>query len=163
MYLYVVKCFYSTKGSSITKQCKKRMITFRVMTVLLSCLILMYCVLPLVELFMGVGTSASNKPFPYKMQFPYNPYSNWTCYAFTYCFTAYAGICVVTTLFAEDSIFGFFITYACGQFSILHKRIDVLMTKTNKTKAYKADFDKLQFEQLRELKCIARQHNMLIW
>ncbi|XP_034480873.1 odorant receptor 13a [Drosophila innubila] len=147
---------------SITKVCRKRMNTFRVMTILLSCLILMYCVLPLVDLFWGLDTEASEKPFPYKMQFPYNPYRNWMCYALTYFFTAYAGICVVTTLFAEDSIFGFFIAYTCAQFSLLHKRIDELMAVTKKKVLTKDEFDKIQLEQVRELQYIARKHNMII-
>lgn len=134
------------------------MTTFKVMTILLSCLILMYCILPVVELFFIVGVDESVKPFPYKMQFPYDPYSSGIRYFFTYIFTAYAGICVITTLFAEDSILGFFITYTCGQFRILHERIDNLMMTTKKTISLKT----LQYKQMQNLQGIVEQHNKLI-
>ncbi|KAH8275696.1 hypothetical protein KR044_002911 [Drosophila immigrans] len=150
------------KSVHITKECRKRMITFRVMTMLLSCLILMYCILPLVQLIFDFGFSGENKPFPYKMAFPFNPYRNWMFYAGTYFFTSYAGICVVTTLFAEDSLFGFFITYTCGQFRILHERVDVLVLKIKKNSSTNADITKLQQKQIEELHSCARQHNKII-
>ncbi|XP_037932098.1 odorant receptor 13a [Teleopsis dalmanni] len=150
----------------IEKECQKNMNTFRIMTVLLSCLILMYCFLPLVELF-TMGLDADEKPFPYKMLFPYDAHHGWR-YVLTYIFTSYAGICVVTTLFAEDSIFGFFVTYTCGQFRILHKNIDTIVLD-----ARKYIFDTvgvinpnthilLQLEYNRRLKEIARRHSKLI-
>lgn len=92
------------------------------------------------------------------MQFPYDPYSSGIRYFFTYIFTAYAGICVITTLFAEDSILGFFITYTCGQFRILHERIDNLMMTTKKTISLKT----LQYKQMQNLQGIVEQHNKLI-
>lgn len=33
-------------------------------------------------------------------------------------------IFAVTTLFSEDSLFGFFVAYVCGQFTILHGKIE---------------------------------------
>ncbi|XP_062139745.1 odorant receptor 13a [Drosophila sulfurigaster albostrigata] len=150
------------KSVHITKECRKRMITFRVMTMLLSCLILMYCILPLVQLFSDFGMNAEDKPFPYKMGFPFNPYRNWMSYAATYLFTSYAGICVVTTLFAEDSLFGFFITYTCGQFRLLHERVEVLIVMTKANSSNNADITKLQRNQTLELHSCARQHNKII-
>ncbi|EDW71039.2 uncharacterized protein Dvir_GJ17123 [Drosophila virilis] len=149
-------------NANIAKECRKRMTTFQVMTVLLSCLILMYCVLPLVELFWIVGIDASIKPFPYKMHFPYDPNKNWIRYILTYLFTAYAGICVVTTLFAEDSLLGFFITHMCGQFCLLHERIDALRNLTNKQTSFGKNMDD-QIKQMRSLKQASEHHNKLIW
>ncbi|EDV98582.1 odorant receptor 13a [Drosophila grimshawi] len=146
----------------VSNECRKWMNTYRVMSVLLSCLILMYCILPLVELFWIVGIDASTKPFPYKMLFPFNPYNNWIPYSLTYIFTAYAGICVVTTLFAEDSIFGFFVTYTCGQFRLLHERIDVLMDSTNVQMCPKSNIKQFHLKQIRELHSIAHHHNKII-
>ncbi|XP_068154712.1 LOW QUALITY PROTEIN: odorant receptor 13a [Drosophila tropicalis] len=147
---------------NISRDCRKRMTTFSIMTGLLSCLILMYCVLPLVELFLIVGLEAEEKPFPYKMQFPFNPYANWIKYILTYVFTSYAGICVVTTLFAEDSIFGFFVTYTCGQFRLLHERIDQLMTTSDLKCQQGYAKDDHHHWQIQELQQIAKQHNRLI-
>ncbi|XP_026843260.1 odorant receptor 13a [Drosophila persimilis] len=140
---------------SVNAECHKRMFTFTIMTGLLSCLICMYCALPLVEIFFRTGVDAVEKPFPYKMLFPYDPYSSWMRYVFTYMFTSYAGICVVTTLFAEDSIFGFFITYTCGQFRLLHERVDNVLTAAKE----RADEQHLQLQRLHN---IVQQHNKII-
>ncbi|ALC49170.1 Or13a [Drosophila busckii] len=143
----------------ISQQCRRKMITFRIMTVLLSCLILMYCILPLVELIFILDANAELKPFPYKMAFPFNPYKQLSHYALTYAFTAYAGICVVTTLFAEDSILGFFITYTCGQFRLLHERIDQLMSQLPAVGVDRVEFQK---QQLHQLNSIAHKHNRIM-
>ncbi|XP_070074286.1 odorant receptor 13a isoform X1 [Drosophila takahashii] len=131
------------------------MITFSIMTALLSCLIIMYCVLPLVEIFFGPELEPQDKPFPYKMVFPYNPHRSWISYALTYVFTSYAGICVVTTLFAEDTILGFFITYTCGQFQLLHERINKLFKGIHNTELA----EELQLERLKR---IVEKHNNII-
>lgn len=131
------------------------------MTVLLSCLIAMYCVLPLVILFFDVGLDAEEKPFPYKMLFPYNAHRGWR-YVATYIFTSFAGICVVTTLFAEDSIFGFFITYTCGKFQILHERIDNLVIDAYQLVRNRQDEAEIQRVYIRLLNRIAYDHNKLI-
>lgn len=132
------------------------------MTALLSCLIIMYCALPLIELSLNFGLDSKEKPFPYKMIFPYDPDSSWMRYALTYIFTSYAGICVVTTLFAEDSLFGFFITYTCGQFRVLHKNINKLFTEE---KVYAGDNEICAYTQrmqLKRLKRIIDKHNRII-
>lgn len=149
----------------IEQKCLNKMKIFRNMTILLSCLILMYCILPLVVLFSN-GLDADIKPFPYQMIFPYDAHHGWK-YPLTYLFTSYAGICVVTTLFAEDSIFGFFLTYTCGQFEILHKQIDDLMLnaheKVIKTKGHNNAKEKdFQNEYVRQLNEIANRHNKLM-
>ncbi|KAM7348948.1 odorant receptor 13a [Cochliomyia hominivorax] len=145
----------------IAAECSKKMNTFRIMTVLLSCLIAMYCVLPLVILFFDVGLDAEEKPFPYKMLFPYNAHRGWR-YVVTYIFTSFAGICVVTTLFAEDSIFGFFITYTCGKFQILHERIDNLVIDAYQLVKDKHDEREIQKMYIKLLNKIAYDHNKLI-
>ncbi|KAH8368802.1 hypothetical protein KR084_007442 [Drosophila pseudotakahashii] len=141
--------------SNIAAECRRRMITFSIMTALLSCLIIMYCVLPLVEIFFGPELEPQDKPFPYKMVFPYNPHGSWISYALTYMFTSYAGICVVTTLFAEDTIFGFFITYTCGQFQLLHERINKLFKGIPNTELA----ENLHLERLKR---IVEKHNNII-
>ncbi|XP_023299035.2 odorant receptor 13a [Lucilia cuprina] len=145
----------------IAAECSRKMRTFRIMTVLLSCLIAMYCVLPLVILFFDVGLDAEEKPFPYKMLFPYNAHRGWR-YVATYIFTSFAGICVVTTLFAEDSIFGFFITYTCGKFKILHERIDNIVIDAYFMARNRQDDKEIQWLYLRLLNRIAYDHNKLI-
>ncbi|KAH8237646.1 hypothetical protein KR038_004365 [Drosophila bunnanda] len=149
-------------NNPIEAECRKRMNTFYIMTGLLSCLIIMYCVLPLIELFFTFGLDSYEKPFPYKMVFPYDPYSSWTRYVLTYIFTSYAGICVVTTLFAEDSIFGFFITYTCGQFRLLHENINKLFTEVKVNPRGGDIWDFTQRVQLNRLKRIIDKHNKII-
>ncbi|XP_013112864.2 odorant receptor 13a [Stomoxys calcitrans] len=145
----------------IAAQCSRNMRTFRIMTVLLSCLISMYCVLPLVVLFVDVGLDADEKPFPYKMLFPYDAHHGWR-YVATYIFTTFAGVCVVTTLFAEDSIFGFFVTYTCGKFAILHERIDNLVWDANRVVRHKESELNVQEIYVKLLNRIAYDHNKLI-
>ncbi|XP_034129522.1 odorant receptor 13a [Drosophila guanche] len=145
--------------TSINAECHRRMFTFSIMTGLLSCLICMYCVLPLVELFFRTGVDAVEKPFPYKMLFPFVPYSSWMRYVLIYMFTSYAGICVVTTLFAEDSLFGFFITYTCGQFRLLHERVDNVWTAAQERSEINANEQHLQLQRLHK---IVQQHNKII-
>lgn len=155
------KSFFRKYHPYIAAECSRKMGTFRIMTVLLSCLILMYCVLPLVILFFDVGLDAEEKPFPYKMLFPYNAHRGWR-YVTTYIFTSFAGICVVTTLFAEDSIFGFFITYTCGQFKILHERIDNLVIDAYQLVHHRQDPKEIQELYIRLLNKIANDHKNLI-
>lgn len=151
---------YRKHHPHIAADCLKNMRTFRIMTILLSCLISMYCVLPLIILFFDVGLDAEEKPFPYKMLFPYNAHHGWR-YVATYIFTSYAGICVVTTLFAEDSIFGFFITYTCGKFKILHERIDNIVIDTYQTVRDHRDEQEIQAHYIKLLNKIAYDHNKL--
>lgn len=153
--------FYRKYHPDIAAECSKSMRTFRIMTVLLSCLILMYCILPLVILFFDVGLDAAEKPFPYKMLFPFNANYGWR-YVITYIFTSYAGICVVTTLFAEDSIFGFFITYTWGKFKILHQRIDNIIIDASQLTPYKHVEGAIQNTYTLLLNNIAYDHNKLI-
>uniref|UniRef100_A0A1B0FMI2 Odorant receptor n=1 Tax=Glossina morsitans morsitans TaxID=37546 RepID=A0A1B0FMI2_GLOMM len=145
----------------VAHECENRMSTFRIMTILLSCLIAMYCLLPLIILFVDVGWNAPEKPFPYKMLFPYDAHNGWR-YAFTYVFTSYAGICVVTTLFAEDSIFGFFITYTCGKFRILHQRIDNIISDSIEVTSTRQNDNNVQRIFEKKLNEIAYDHNKLI-
>lgn len=98
----------------------------KVISALLFVLIWMYVTIPLFELFNDLN--ALEKPFPYKMVFPYNA-NRGLAYPITYILTSLAGFAVVTTLFAQDSLLGFFIAYTCGQFRILHKNIDQLMRR----------------------------------
>lgn len=91
---------------------------------MLFVLICMYVLVPLIELF--TNPDSETKPFPYKMLFPYDA-NNGIFYILTYVLTSLAGFGVVTTLFAEDSLFGFFVAYICGQFRLLHRDIDGLM------------------------------------
>ncbi|XP_073832673.1 odorant receptor 13a [Musca autumnalis] len=146
----------------VAAECSRNMRTFRIMTVLLSCLISMYCVMPLVVLFFDVGLDADEKPFPYKMLFPYDAHHGWN-YIMTYIFTSYAGICVVTTLFAEDSIFGFFVTYTCGKFQILHERIDNLVFDAyGSVVGNRQDENEIEDAYVKLLNHIAYDHNKLI-
>lgn len=87
-------------------------------------LIWLYILLPLLELYHL--EEGAEKPFPYRMRFPYD--SNQTlAYSITYFLTSLAGFGVVTNLFSEDSMFAFFTTYTCGRFRLLHEHIDGLV------------------------------------
>ncbi|XP_036344866.1 odorant receptor 13a-like [Rhagoletis pomonella] len=164
-----VKDIWITKSShpSVERACARNMRVYQVISVLESCLITMYCVMPLFELYMltlndADGLVPINKPFPYKMLFPYDANHGWR-YALTYVFTAWAGVCVVTTLFAEDSLFGFFVTYTCGQLNILHKKIDNITIDSYATVrggrgGTEADY---QRECIRRLDKIAAKHSVL--
>nr|QKN21470.1 odorant receptor [Zeugodacus tau] len=164
-----VKDIWITSSSqpTVERACARNMRVFQVISALQSCLITMYCLLPLVELYMLTVNTAPDvfesveKPFPYKMLFPYDANHGWR-YALTYLFTAWAGVCVVTTLFAEDSLFGFFTTYTCGQFRILHMQIDNIIpdsyAATRAGRGTEADF---QRESVRRLDRIAGKHCVL--
>lgn len=89
----------------------------------------MYVTLPLFELFADLDSV--EKPFPYKMIFPYDA-NNGIKYPLTYILTSLAGFGVVTTLFSEDSLICYFITYACGQFKLIHLKIDEIMVTGRK-------------------------------
>ncbi|XP_004529819.1 odorant receptor 13a [Ceratitis capitata] len=164
-----VKDIWITKSThpAVEQSCARTMRVFQVISVLQSCLITMYCILPLVELYMlnanldQESLAHIDKPFPYKMLFPYDANHGWR-YALTYLFTAWAGVCVVTTLFAEDSLFGFFVTYTCGQFRILHTQIDNIIpaayAATRAGRGTEADY---QRECVRRLDKIAGKHSIL--
>lgn len=100
------------------------MFVLRYISLLQFVLILMYILLPLLEL-MSLE-EGGEKPFPYRMLFPYNANPP-LAYSITYFLTSLAGFGVVTNLFSEDSLFGFFTTHTCGRFRLLHERIDCLM------------------------------------
>ncbi|XP_053948881.1 odorant receptor 13a [Anastrepha ludens] len=163
-----VQHIWITKSSqvSIERGCARNMRVYQVISVLQSCLITMYCVMPLVELYMlsvnhPHDLDSVAKPFPYKMLFPYDANHGWR-YALTYLFTAWAGVCVVTTLFAEDSLFGFFVTYTCGQFRILHNRIDnIIPDSYAAVQAGRGTVDDYQRECVRRLDRIAAKHSIL--
>lgn len=127
---------------------------------MLFVLICMYVILPLFELINV--TERESKPFPYKMVFPYDAYSTLT-YVITYFLTSLAGFGVVTTLFSEDSLFGFFVAYTCGQFTILHNKIDGIIDQGNHnlTKAATSQYDK-QVKSKLQLKEIIVHHNTII-
>lgn len=64
----------------------------------------------------------------------------------------------VTTLFSEDSLFGFFVAYACGQFAILHESIESLIDKVD-TDVVRYDSRERSRTQLRNL---IDHHNRII-
>lgn len=132
---------------------------------MLFVLICMYVIVPLFELF--TEPDSKNKPFPYKMVFPYNA-NNGILYILTYIFTSLAGFGVVTTLFAEDSLFGFFVAYICGQFELLHRDIERLM-KTAQLTAIRNSKNSKQIQEYdvqREcnllLRLVIQKHNVII-
>lgn len=127
-------------NEEVSKICEQESIIIRIISVSLLLLISMYIVLPVVDIILHPDMLI--KPFPYKMWFPYDAQKPLS-YIITYVLTSWAGICVVTTLLSEDSIFCYFIIYTCGQFRILKKDIKDL----NKTK---------------DLKSIVQHHNVLI-
>lgn len=101
------------------------MAVLRYVSLLQFVLIWLYILLPLLELFTAADGTV-DKPFPYNMRFPYDA-NQTTAYALTYFLTSLAGFAVVTTLFAEDSLFGFFTTHTCGRLRLLHESIDGIM------------------------------------
>lgn len=134
---------------------------------MLFVLICMYVILPLFELINVANSDSKIKPFPYKMVFPYDAYNTFP-YIITYFLTSLAGFGVVTTLFSEDSLFGFFVAYTCGQFTILHNKIEGIIGQgyTNSTnKVTKPDavaqYDRQETSKLR-LKQIIDDHNRII-
>lgn len=90
---------------------------------MLFVLICLYVLVPLIELF--TDPYSEDLPFPYKMAFPYNPHTG-TNYAITYVVSSVAGFGAISTLFSEDSIFGFFVSHSCGRFRLLHLAIEQL-------------------------------------
>lgn len=92
----------------------------RYVSLLQFVLIWMYILLPLLEL-PGLNED-DEKPFPYNMLFPYDANHGLT-YSVTYFLTSLAGFGVVTNLFSEDSLFGYFTTHTCARFRLLHARI----------------------------------------
>lgn len=112
--------YYRKREKEVAERCEKDVVIMKIISAMLFVLIWMYVLLPLVELFSDLD--AANKPFPYKMVFPYNANYGFA-YGITYFLTSLAGFGVVTTLFAEDSLFGFFIAYTCGQFRLLYRDI----------------------------------------
>lgn len=148
------------------------MVVLRYVSLLQFILIWMYILLPLLELFTDVD--AANKPFPYKMRFPYDA-NHGISYALTYFLTSLAGFGVVTTLFSEDSLFGFFIAHTCGQFRLLHQHIDGIVRtgQLNAAKRYPGHpanggtqrhrmQESIQREYRHALVRIIRHHNVLI-
>lgn len=108
----------------IATQCNSEMFVLRYISLLQFILISMYCLLPLLELY--GWEEGMERPFPYRMLFPYNATPP-LAYSITYFLTSLAGFGVVTNLFSEDSLFGFFTTHTCGRFRLLHERIGSLM------------------------------------
>lgn len=84
----------------------------------------MYIFLPLLEL-RNIEHGA-DKPYPYRMRFPYDGNKPVT-YAITYFLTSLAGFGVVTNLFSEDSLFAFFTTHTCGRLQLLNENISNIM------------------------------------
>lgn len=106
---------------------------FRAMAILNISLISTYCVLPLIEIFiLGMFTGEDDeKPFPYKMIFPYSTKSSLS-YGLTYLGSCIAGFTVVCVFFAGDALFGFYVVFTCGQFRILHEEIGNIFNSGNR-------------------------------
>lgn len=96
------------------------MVIMRHISSLQFVLIWLYILLPLLEL--SHLEDGDERPFPYNMLFPYDANTG-ISYLMTYFLTSLAGLGVVTNLFSEDSLFGFFTTHTCGRFRLLHERI----------------------------------------
>nr|QGW45441.1 odorant receptor 68 [Bradysia odoriphaga] len=145
----------------VAQKCEKDTVLLKVISAMLFVLICMYVILPLFELIHV--TDSGSKPFPYKMIFPYDAYSTFP-YVVTYFLTSLAGFGVVTTLFAEDSLFGFFVAYTCGQFAILHEKINGIVdrvdTKSTKTDLHMTLCAREMTRKLR-LKLIIDHHNTI--
>lgn len=104
----------------VSLQCTREMDVLRYVSLLQFVLIWLYILLPFLEL--SNLDDGDEKPFPYNMLFPYNANTGWI-YPLTYFLTSLAGFGVVTNLFSEDSLFGFFTTHTCARFRLLHDRI----------------------------------------
>lgn len=122
--------FRRSTHREISMQCTSEMVVLRYISLLQFVLIWMYILLPLLELY-GMKDDVE-KPFPYRMKFPYDA-NRPVAYSLTYFFTSLAGFGVVTNLFSEDSLFAFFTTHTCGRFRLLHERIMHLMRNGQKT------------------------------
>lgn len=113
----------------IAEDCEKRTILLKIVSVMQFTLICMYVILPLFELSTNSESYILEKPFPYKMRFPFDASNNGNfVYIITYFITSLAGFCVVVTLFAEDSLFCYFLSYSCGQFKLLHHNLQTQAT-----------------------------------
>lgn len=146
------------------------MVVLRYISLLQFILIWMYILLPLLELW-HLETGAE-KPYPYRMLFPYDA-NRTVAYTLTYFLTSLAGFGVVTNLFSEDSLFGFFTTHTCGRFRLLHERILNLM-RDSQEQALKKQPElmepqwstrrdmAIQHEYRDHLIRIVRDHNILI-
>lgn len=113
------------------------------------CLISTYCILPLIEIFILNRYSAEDedKPFPYKMVFPYSTKSS-ISYGLTYLGSCISGSTVVCLFFAADALFGFYLSFTCGQFQILHSDIGHI-------------FDDLKSRRSK-LNAVVKKHKILI-
>lgn len=143
----------------------------RYVSLLQFVLIWMYILLPLLELS-GLE-EGDPKPFPYNMLFPYDANSGLT-YSMTYFLSSLAGFGVVTNLFSEDSLFGFFTTHTCARFRLLHERITSVIRDgqesalkkypnlmgTELTAAVRSEI--IQCEYRERLIRIVHDHNILI-
>lgn len=111
------------RNATVAAECDAHNRIYKMVSGLMFLLICMYVLVPLFELF--TAPDAAAKPFPYKMIFPYNANAG-PVYGLTYVLTSMAGFGVVSTLFAEDSLFGFYVSHVCGQLQMLHAKIAVL-------------------------------------
>lgn len=126
--LYHFRCRATNR--KIAEDCEKRTILLKIVSVMQFTLICMYVILPLIELSTNSESYLLEKPFPYKMIFPYDASNNGNLvYIITYFITSLAGFCVVVTLFAEDSLFCYFLSYSCGQFKLLHHNLQIQATQ----------------------------------
>lgn len=123
----------SSSHPEIFNDCWKQLMIFRCMAILNISLISTYCILPLIEIFiLGMFTGEDDeKPFPYKMIFPYSTKSSLS-YGLTYLGSVIAGFTVVCVFFAGDALFGFYVVFTCGQFRILHKEIGNIFSNGNR-------------------------------
>ncbi|XP_055383205.1 odorant receptor 13a [Condylostylus longicornis] len=154
------------KHKKIERHIEHNMIIFRGQSVLMILLISLYCTMPIVELLF-LNSELDEKPFPYKMIFFYDAQKPIYRYVLTYIFTAMAGVAVVTTLFAEDSLFGYFVNHCCGQFQILGEEVAKVMPRgyENSLKKYGSNGlteALVQREYNYELHKIAKRHSTLI-
>lgn len=153
---------YREDNFTVAKKCEKDTVLLKIISAMLFVLICMYVILPLFELINV--TDSESKPFPYKMVFPYDAYNTFT-YVITYILTSLAGFGVVTTLFSEDSLFGFFVAYTCGQFTILHNKIEGIIDQGNinsKDKTPAVSQYERQLKSKLQLKQIIDHHNKII-
>lgn len=159
--------YYRKHNKYVAIKCEKGMVILKIVSLMLFLLICMYVTLPLLELTF-TDLHPNSKPFPYKMVFPYDTNNNIRAYAITYVLTSFAGFGVVTTLFAEDSLFGFFVEYTCGQFLILNENIDkmIIKTKSKQLKYYSNSIAELNTNKQQashyQLKRIIIHHNIII-
>lgn len=146
---------HRTKHAEISAACDNDNRIFKLVSGLMFVLICMYVLVPLIELF--TISETDEKPFPYKMVFPYDANSG-IVYAMTYLFTSVAGFGVVATLFSEDSLFGFYVSHVCGQFKLLHVKI-ADMTHSIQMQNIQG---RKKSDMHRTLKGIIVEHNIII-